>query len=89
MTDAALHPYRVKICGHLSDQRAKLFAGWQVTLTPDGHTILSGEAIDQAALFGILIRIRDSGMSLLSVNRTDCCKRDLPDVNRGDENESI
>ncbi len=89
MTDAALHPYRVKICGHLSGQRAKLFAGWEVTLMPDGHTILSSEAIDQAALFGILIRIRDSGMPLLSVNRIDLQKSVRPDVNRGDENESI
>jgi hypothetical protein len=74
MTEAGLkdtHHYRIKIGGHLSSRRARMFAGWEITLTPDGHTIISGEEIDQAALFGILIRIRDTGMPLLSVNRTD------------------
>jgi hypothetical protein len=65
------HDYEIKICCHLSGRRARMFEGLKVTQTPDGHTSISGKGIDQAALFGILIRIRDSGIPLLSVNRTD------------------
>lgn len=65
------HHYRIEVSGHLSSRRARIFEGWQVTLTSDGRTIVSGEEIDQSALFGILIRIRDLGIPLLSVKRTD------------------
>jgi hypothetical protein len=65
------HHYEIEICGQLSGRRARMFEGWQVALTSDGHTTISGEEIDQSALFGILIRIRDLGIPLLSVKRTD------------------
>lgn len=65
------HNYQIKLCGHLSSRRAQMFTGWQVTMTPDGCTVISGAGIDQAALFGILIRIRDSGLPLLALNRTN------------------
>ena len=58
----------IKIDGHLSDQRARSFEGLQITTLANGETLLSGEIKDQSQLFGILLRIRDIGAPLLSVN---------------------
>jgi hypothetical protein len=58
----------IKIDGHLSDQRARSFEVLQITTLANGETLLSGEIKDQSQLFGILIRIRDIGAPLLSVN---------------------
>jgi hypothetical protein len=74
MTDEiteSCYQHRIEIQGHLSERRARAFHGLEVRLTPDGHTILSGQELDQSALFGILLRIRDLGVPLLSVTRTD------------------
>lgn len=60
--------YEFKIKGHLGQQRMDWFEGLAVTLGEDGNTLLSGPLIDQSALHGILKRIRDLGMPLLSVN---------------------
>ena len=60
--------FEIKIDGHLSDQRAKSFEGLQVTSLTNGETQISGEIKDQSQLFGILLRIRDIGVPLLSVN---------------------
>lgn len=60
--------FEIKIDGHLSDQRARDFEGLQVTLLSNGVSQISGEIKDQSELFGILIRIRDMGIPLLSVN---------------------
>jgi hypothetical protein len=69
MTDLnQTHYFEIKIFGHFSDQRTRSFEGLQVTHLMNGETLISGEIKDQAQLFGILIRIRDMGMPLLSVN---------------------
>lgn len=60
--------YRIRIRGHLDPQWADWFAGLTITLEEDGTTLLSGPVIDQAALHGILKKVRDLGMPLLSVN---------------------
>lgn len=60
--------YRIRIRGHLGPQWADWFAGLTITLEEDGTTLLSGPVIDQAALHGILKKVRDLGMPLLSVN---------------------
>ncbi len=62
-----LHDYEISIRGHLSGRQAKAFNGFEISLTPEGNTLISGKGMDQAALFGVLIRIRDFGMHLLSV----------------------
>lgn len=64
----ALH-YEIRIRGHLDDRWADWFDGLTITLEEDGNTLLSGRAMDQAALHGLLKKVRDSGMSLVSVNR--------------------
>ena len=60
--------FEIKVDGHLSDQRARSFEGLPVARLPNGETMISGEIKDQSELFGILIRIRDMGIPLLSVN---------------------
>ena len=67
------HPmnYEIRVKGHLDARRMRWFEGLGVTLDPNGETVISGPIIDQAALHGILNRIRDLGLPLLLVKRTD------------------
>jgi len=60
--------YQIKIEGHLRVEWAEWFEGLTVTLEPDGTTLLSGPVVDQAALYGLLKKVRDLGMPLLAVN---------------------
>ena len=60
--------YQIRIEGHLSRQRMDWFEGLIITLEEDGNTLLAGSVIDQSALHGILKKIRDLGIPLLSVN---------------------
>lgn len=61
--------YQIRIKGHLDSQWAAWFEGLTVTLTEDGDTLLTGPVTDQAALHGLLRKVRDLGMSLVSVNQ--------------------
>ena len=60
--------YEIRVAGHLSAQWMDWFEG--LTIIPeDNETRLIGPVVDQAALFGLLKKVRDLGMSLLSVNQ--------------------
>ena len=61
--------YEIRLKGHLDDRWAEWFEGLTVTLEEDGDTLLTGPVIDQAALHGLLRKVRDLGLSLVSVNR--------------------
>ena len=61
--------YEIRFKGHLSSYRARMFEGLEMVRGPEGETVLTGPVIDQAALHGILDRIRDLGVPLLSVRR--------------------
>ena len=63
--------YQIRIKGHLSHQWTEWFDGLTITLEEDGHTLLTGPVFDQAALHGLLKKVRDLGMPLLSVNRVN------------------
>lgn len=63
--------YTIKIKGHLGQQWMNWFEELTITLEEDGNTLLSGPIADQSALHGILKKIRDLGMPLLSVNSID------------------
>ena len=62
-------PHEIIIEGHLSETWEEWFEGLTFEHTSDGRTILTGDIIDQAALHGLLKKIRDLGLPLLSVNR--------------------
>ena len=61
--------YQIRIKGHLSPRWTDWFEGLTITLEDGGDTLLTGEVVDQAALYGWLKKVRDLGMPLLSVNR--------------------
>ncbi len=63
--------YQIRIKGHLGDQWADWFGGVTITLEDNGETLLTGPVVDQAALHGLLKKVRDLGMPLLSVNRIE------------------
>jgi hypothetical protein len=63
--------YQIYVQGHLDQRRARWFEGLTVSALPNGETIISGPIVDQAALYGVLNRIRDLGLPLLLVKRDD------------------
>ena len=77
--------YEIRFEGHLSAYRAQMFEGLEMAQEPDGETVLTGPLIDQAALHGILDRIRDLGVPLLSVKRL---VQDDPQTERSVRNET-
>lgn len=60
--------YQIRLRGHLSPQWATHFEGFTLTNSENGEVLLTGVITDQAALHGVLAKIRDLGLSLLSVN---------------------
>ena len=61
--------YQIRIRGHLGRQWADWFGGLAITLEDDGDTLLTGPVVDQAALHGLLRKVRDLGMPLISAIR--------------------
>ena len=61
--------YEIKIEGHLGTQWKDWFDGMTMTLNENGETVLTGPVVDQSALHGLLKKVRDLGMPLISVNR--------------------
>ncbi len=59
--------YEIRVKGHLDERDADWLEGLSMTLHSDGETILQGPVADQAALYGLLLRLRDLGITLLSV----------------------
>jgi hypothetical protein len=63
--------YQIRIKGHLSDEWTDWFDGLAITLDESGDTLLTGPVTDQAALHGLLRKVRDLGMPLVSVSPVD------------------
>ena len=61
--------YQIRVKGHLGSQWEDWFGGLTVTLEDNGETLLTGPVADQAALHGLLRRVRDLGIPLVSVVR--------------------
>ncbi len=59
--------YAIRIKGHLENRWANWFEGLTVTLEENGETLLTGPVVDQSALHGLLRKVRDLGMPLISV----------------------
>jgi hypothetical protein len=71
--------YQIVVKGHLDADWSEWFDGLSITLVDTGETILAGPIVDQTALHGVLIKIRDLGLPLLSLTR----------IETGEERESI
>jgi hypothetical protein len=63
--------YQFVVKGHLDSEWSEWFDGLTITLVDHGETILSGPVVDQTALHGVLIKIRDLGLPLLSLTRIE------------------
>jgi hypothetical protein len=72
--------YQIRIEGHLGSQWSDWFGGMTITLEDNGETLLTGAVIDQAALYGLLKKVRDLGMPLLAVNRVESSQANASDV---------
>jgi hypothetical protein len=63
--------YEIRVKGHLGPRWAARFEGMTLTRDGDGTTVIHGPVVDQAALHGLLARVRDLGIPLLSVTQVD------------------
>jgi hypothetical protein len=63
--------YQIRVESHLDSDWTDWFDGLTITREDGGNTLLTGEVVDQSALYGLLKKIRDLGMSLISVVRMD------------------
>ena len=61
--------YQIRIKGHLGPRWTDWFEGMTITLEDNGETLLTGPVVDQAALYGLLRKVRDLGMPLISAVR--------------------
>ncbi len=73
--------YQIRIKGQLGRQWTDWFEGLTLTALDNGETLLTGSVVDQAALHGLLRKVRDLGMPLLSVIRVTPGQADASDVN--------
>lgn len=62
--------YQLRVEGHLDPGWSEWFDGLAISQEADGITLIAGPVRDQAVLFGLLIKVRDLGLTLVSVNRT-------------------
>ncbi len=60
--------YHIRVKGHLDQRWSDWFDGLTITNAPNGEAILSGTIVDQAALHGVLMKVRDLGLPLLAVS---------------------
>jgi hypothetical protein len=60
--------YCIRVQGHLPEAWSEMFEGMQIRCEPGGDTLLFGPVQDQAALFGLLARLQNLGLTLISIN---------------------
>jgi hypothetical protein len=70
--------YEIRIKGHVDGRWADWFGSMTITLEDNGDTLLTGPLVDQAALHGLLRKVRDSGMTLISIQTINI-------INKGDK----
>ncbi len=71
--------YQIRIKGHLGPRWTDWFGGMTITLEDNGDTLLTGPVVDQAALHGLLRRVRDLGLPLISVTRVEFERAEVAD----------
>jgi len=70
--------YEIRLKGHLETRWAAWFDGLSLTHESDGTTVIHGPIVDQAALHGVLQKVRDLGLPLVSVTQVDPDQPDVP-----------
>ena len=70
--------YQIKLEGRLGDQWTAWLDGLTITLDENGDTLLTGPVVDQAALYGLLRKVRDLGLPLLALYRLQPDQTDVP-----------
>ena len=79
-----LDQYEICVRGHLDQRWSDWFEGFKIALKDNGETQLSGPVVDQAALYGLLIKVRDLGLPLVSVNSTHAKQTEPSDRQTGE-----
>jgi hypothetical protein len=79
--------YQIRLQGHLGPQWSDWFEGLTIKLLENGETLLRGPVVDQPALHGLLKKVRDLGMPLLSVTRVAASERRASDSPTGEHSE--
>ena len=77
--------YEICVRGHLDPRWSDWFEGFEIALKDNGETRLSGPVVDQAALFGLLMKVRDLGLPLVSVKLTQPEATEILDRQIGEE----
>ena len=81
--------YQIRIKGHLGPQWSDWFGGLTITLEESGDTLLTGPVVDQAALYGLLRKVRDLSLPLISVKRAQTDQIDGPDFKQAIEASTL
>jgi hypothetical protein len=80
--------YEIRLKGRLDSSWAGWLGGMSLTHTSDGTTVVAGRVADQAALHGLLQRLRDIGVTLISINESEVAVVTRPDASTGAEADS-
>ncbi len=68
--------YEIRIQGHLDQHWSEWFDGLDITYDVDDNTVLRGPLVDETALHGVLIKVRDLALPLLAVNRIEAIQEE-------------
>jgi len=68
--------YEIRVAGHLDQRHTRFLGSDELRLLPGGDSLLLFATVDQAALYGVLARLRDAGLGLIAVERTPILKED-------------
>ena len=82
-----LEQYEIWLKGHLDRRWSHWFEGLAIALKDNGETLLSGPVVDQAALYGLLIKVRDLGLPLVSVMPIQSEQTENSDIQKGEQHE--
>ena len=75
-----MYVYEIRIQGHLDQRWATWFDGLAISYESDGSTLLRGPLVDEAALHGVLIKVRDLALPLLAMHRITGSPAELEDA---------
>jgi hypothetical protein len=81
--------YQIRIKGHLGQRWTDQFDGLMIKLVDNGDTLITGPVVDQAALHGLLRKVRDLGMPLVSVNRIETGEQEPLDDKKNESDRPI